>query len=65
MPFIPHTERDIAAMLSTIGVADTEALFDEIPAALRIDGLHKIPAGMDEAGRKQQRVTLFIITALI
>ncbi len=36
-------------MLSTIGVADTEALFDEIPAALRIDGLHKIPAGMDEA----------------
>jgi len=49
MPFIPHTEQDVAAMLSVIGIADTEALFDEIPAALRIDGLTGIPAGMDEA----------------
>jgi len=36
-------------MLSTIGVDDTEALFDEIPAALRIDSLDDVPAGMGEA----------------
>jgi len=49
MPFIPHTEQDVAAMLSTIGVDDTEALFDEIPAALRIDRLDHVPAGLGEA----------------
>ena len=36
-------------MLNEIGVADTEALFDEIPAALRIDGLDRIPVGLGEA----------------
>ena len=36
-------------MLSTIGIADTETLFDEIPAALRIDSLDQVPAGMGEA----------------
>lgn len=36
-------------MLSAIGVADTETLFDEIPAALRINELNNIPAGMGEA----------------
>ena len=35
MPFIPHTDADVAAMLETIGVANVEALFDEIPAGLR------------------------------
>jgi glycine dehydrogenase subunit 1 len=49
MPFIPHTEQDIAAMLKVIGVADTEALFDEIPAALRIDSFDQVPAGLGEA----------------
>jgi len=49
MPYIPHTEQEIAAMLRAIGVDDTETLFDEIPAALRIDGLTEVPAGMDEA----------------
>ncbi len=36
-------------MLRTIGVDSTETLFDEIPAALRIDGLDHVPAGMGEA----------------
>jgi len=36
-------------MLNAIGDADTEALFDEIPPALRIDGLENVPAGMGEA----------------
>ncbi|MEM9058113.1 MAG: aminomethyl-transferring glycine dehydrogenase subunit GcvPA, partial [Pseudomonadota bacterium] len=48
MPFIPHTEADVEAMLATIGVADTEALFDEIPDSLRCDDLD-VPAQMTEA----------------
>lgn len=49
MPFIPHTDEDLAAMLQTIGVADIDALFDEIPAALRVGGLPAVPPGMSEA----------------
>ncbi len=49
MPFIPHTEHDVKEMLDTIGVETIEALFDEIPAELRIDGLSEaIPAGLNE-----------------
>ena len=48
MPFIPHTEEDINAMLLAIGVDNIEALFDEIPAELRADGLKQVPAGMNE-----------------
>lgn len=36
-------------MLNAIGVADTETLFDEIPAALRIEGLDRVPPGLGEA----------------
>jgi glycine dehydrogenase subunit 1 len=38
MPFIPHTEDDIRAMLQAIGVTSIDALFDEIPPALRRAG---------------------------
>ena len=31
MPFIPHTEHDIQAMLATIGVNGLQDLFAEIP----------------------------------
>ncbi|MCF7980173.1 MAG: aminomethyl-transferring glycine dehydrogenase subunit GcvPA [Chromatiaceae bacterium] len=48
MPFIPHTDEDIAAMLDTIGVDSIDALFDEIPAELRAQGLDGIPAGLSE-----------------
>ncbi|HEX7060346.1 MAG TPA: aminomethyl-transferring glycine dehydrogenase subunit GcvPA [Woeseiaceae bacterium] len=48
MPFIPHTEEDVAAMLATIGVPDVESLFDEIPASLKIDGLAGVPDGLSE-----------------
>ena len=30
MPFIPHTEQDVQAMLGAIGADSIEALFDEI-----------------------------------
>jgi glycine dehydrogenase subunit 1 len=48
MAFIPHTEADVAAMLETIGARDLEALFDEIPANLRIKSLQGIPEELNE-----------------
>jgi glycine dehydrogenase subunit 1 len=48
MPFIPHTEADIAAMLDSIGAPSLDALFDEIPADLNCAGLGGIPAGLSE-----------------
>ena len=48
MPFIPHTETDIRAMLAAIGASDTEALFDEIPAEFRTRGLDGVPAALSE-----------------
>lgn len=48
MPFIPHTEDDVRAMLDTIGARSIEDLFDEIPAALKSSGLPNVPPGMNE-----------------
>ena len=48
MPFIPHTEDDIRAMLGTIGADSIEDLFDEIPPALRTGSLDAIPAARSE-----------------
>ena len=48
MPFIPHTEPDIAAMFASIGAPNIDALFDEIPAALRSGKLTQVPEGMNE-----------------
>ena len=48
MPFIPHTDEDVARMLETIGVSDIESLFDEIPEALRFKGVEELPAALSE-----------------
>ena len=48
MPFIPHSEADISAMLATIGAENIDALFSEIPDALKSGKLAKVPAGMNE-----------------
>jgi glycine dehydrogenase subunit 1 len=48
MPFIPHTQADVAEMLAAIGAPDIEALFDEIPAALKVQSLAKVPEGLSE-----------------
>jgi glycine dehydrogenase subunit 1 len=50
MPFIPHTEDDIRAMLQRIGVDSVEDLFDEIPGDLRAPPLSGIPDGLPEMG---------------
>jgi glycine dehydrogenase subunit 1 len=48
MPFIPHTAEEVQVMLSQIGVARTEDLFDEIPQNLRAGALSSVPAGASE-----------------
>ncbi len=48
MPFIPHTEADVESMLQAIGADSIEALFDEIPAALKIEALAGVPEGLSE-----------------
>ncbi len=48
MPFIPHTQTDVATMLDAIGVGAIEQLFDEIPAALRAGELKQVPRGRGE-----------------
>lgn len=48
MPFIPHTEEDVQCMLERIGVPSIDALFAEIPAALRAPPLMGIPEGIRE-----------------
>ena len=48
MPFIPHSEADVRAMLAAIGVTQIEDLFDEIPPALKAQALLHVPMGMPE-----------------
>jgi len=47
MAFIPHTSDDVAAMLTLIGAASIDELFDEIPAELRAGSL-ALPAPLSE-----------------
>ncbi len=57
MPFIPHTDDDVKAMLAAIGASSIDSLFDEIPAELRTGGLENVPEGMSEMaiGRLMQQ----------
>jgi glycine dehydrogenase subunit 1 len=48
MPFIPHTEADLHAMLRAIGVRSIDDLFEEIPAGLRVAQLERVPSGLNE-----------------
>jgi len=48
MPFIPHTEDDVQAMLKAIGADSIDDLFDEIPAELRISELAGVPEALSE-----------------
>lgn len=48
MPFIPHTEQDIQSMLASIGAKNIDALFDEIPAALKSGKLIAVGDGLNE-----------------
>ncbi len=48
MPYIPHTEADVRAMLDRIGAGSIDQLFDEIPAPLRVDSLPGVPEALCE-----------------
>src|SRR5215213_9609593 len=48
MPFIPHTDDDVRAMLDAVGAASIDELFDEIPASLRGSVTIQVPPGMNE-----------------
>jgi glycine dehydrogenase subunit 1 len=48
MPYIPHTEEDTKEMLAEINVANTQSLFDEIPASFQYGELKNIPSGLNE-----------------
>jgi len=56
MPFVPHTEEDIRAMLGAIGVDSIDDLFDEIPAALRYDLNEKNPLALVPDGMPESEV---------
>ncbi len=48
MPFIPHTEADVSAMLDAIGANSIDDLFEEIPAQLRNSTLISVPTRLPE-----------------
>jgi len=48
MPFIPHTDDEVEAMLDTIGASKIDDLFDEIPRALLIKDLNGVPDALSE-----------------
>ena len=48
MAFIPHTGEEVREMLSSIGAAGIQDLFDEIPQALRAAPLTAIPPAASE-----------------
>src|ERR1700677_3298009 len=48
MPFIPHTSDDVAHMLAVIGAPSIDALFEEIPAALKAKPLDGVPPALCE-----------------
>lgn len=48
MPFVPHTQAEIDAMLKAIGVDSIDALFDEIPQVLRHGKLSGVAPGCSE-----------------
>lgn len=49
MPYIPHTNEDVAAMLDALGIDHIQQLYDEIPTALPKADLEGIPAGQMES----------------
>jgi glycine dehydrogenase subunit 1 len=47
--FVPHTDDELAAMLSDIGLDSLDQLFEVVPPALRLAGGLDIRAGLSEA----------------
>jgi glycine dehydrogenase subunit 1 len=50
MRFAPHTDEDVREMLEALGVSSLGALFDQIPADVRLGRDLAIPEGLSEMG---------------
>ncbi|HEV8715650.1 MAG TPA: glycine dehydrogenase, partial [Candidatus Binatia bacterium] len=49
MRYIPHTDHDIAAMLTTLGVSSVDELFAHLPQELRARAAIDLPPGKSES----------------
>lgn len=49
MRYLPHTPDDLQAMLAAIGAPNVDALFETIPAQVRLNRPLAVPAATDEA----------------
>ena len=47
-PYIPHTPEDEQVMLQAIGLENTDQLFDDIPADVRLKGGLNLPDAKSE-----------------
>ncbi len=54
MRYHPHTKSEREAMLARIGVASIDALFADIPADKRLEGLLDLPHGLSEMAVERQ-----------
>ena len=66
--YFPHTPDDIATMLARCGVKDIDALYSDVPEAVRFQGDYDLPEAMSEAelrahfaelGKKNKPLTCF------
>ena len=55
MPYGPHTAGDRARMLAALGIASVDALFEDIPAAVRAAGLD-LPAALEPSSSSSARL---------
>ena len=66
--YLPHTQQDIESMLSKVGVESLDALYAEVPEALRLQGDYDLPEAQSEMEirqtferlcEKNQQLTIF------
>ena len=51
--YLPHTQQDIESMLSKVGVESLDALYAEVPEALRLQGDYDLPEAQSEMEIRQ------------
>ena len=51
--YFPHTEEDLKAMLSTVGIDSVDALYAQIPEAIRFRDNYQLPTEMSEIEVRQ------------
>ncbi len=54
MPYVPHTLKDTEEMLSTIGVANIEELFEAVPQHLLQKGHFNVPSSLSEIETREK-----------